>query len=378
MKILSNMFVYLIVFLSISSFSAYAASVNLGTASNFAILSKSGITDIPTSSIIGDVGTTPITGAAIGVSCTEVTGTIYDNDGAYTGGFNSNNLCRLTNSGLLNTARIDMEAAYTAAAGLTPPSTLSGDISGMTLTPGIYKRTSGLLINKGTAPDTNGVTLDCQGNTSAVFIFQITGTLTVGSGAVVTLKNGCRADNIFWQVAGTTTLGTTSVFNGNILDQTNIAMLTGSKLCGRTLAQTAVTLDHNYISNICGAGINSSNFTLTNITLSPISANLTIGSKLKLNVTCLDQLGLPIASSISYASSNPLVVKVNSAGLVTAVASGSATINATCGGVINATSMITVKAAGSKSIPVMDNSLFILLMVFTVILGLYGFKKYGR
>lgn len=355
------------------------SAVNLGTAGNFAILSKSGITNVPTSAILGNVGTTPITGAAIGVTCAEVTGTIYSVNGA------GPLPCRVINAGTLNTARIAMEAAYTDAAARVPPLLTglgSGDISGMILTPGVYKWTTGLLINSGTVPDTNGVTLDCQGNSSAVFIFQIGQDLTVGSGAVVTLSNGCQASNIFWQVGGQATLGTTSVFNGNILSKTLIAMQTGAALCGRTLAQTAVTLDSNHISILCGS-INEANPTLMNITLLPTSANLTNGSTQQLNAICLDQFGLPIAANISYTSSNPFAATVNAtSGLVTGVGLGNATITAICQGArtINTTNNITIgpRIIGIKSISIMDTNLFVLLTVFTLILGLYGFKKYGK
>jgi hypothetical protein len=100
---------------------------------------------------------------------------------------------------------------------------------------------TGVLIN-------NGVTLNCQGNSNAVFIFQIAQDLTVGNGAIVTLSGGCNAKNIFWQVGGQATLGTTSDFKGNILSQTLIEMQTGATLNGRALAQTAVTLDANPIT----------------------------------------------------------------------------------------------------------------------------------
>jgi len=111
----------------------------------------------------------------------------------------------------------------------------------MTLTPGLYKWSTGLTIP-------TGVTLNCGGNTNAVFIFQIAQTLTVGNGAMIALSGSCRPKNIFWQVAGTTTLGTTSNFQGNILDQTNIALNTGAILNGRALAQTAVTLQYNAVT----------------------------------------------------------------------------------------------------------------------------------
>ena len=80
------------------------------------------------------------------------------------------------------------------------------------------------------------------GSSTSVWIFQIAGTLNISSGKRVILSGGAHARNIFWQVAGQTSLGTTSVFNGNILGKTAIVIKTGAKLNGRALAQTAVTL----------------------------------------------------------------------------------------------------------------------------------------
>ena len=144
----------------------------------------------------------------------------------------------------MTTAVGDMQTAYTDAAGRTNPTATglgAGDISGMTLTPGLYKWGTGVSIN-------GGLTLNCQGNANAVFIFQIAQTLTVGNGAIVTLSGGCQASNIFWQVAGQTTLGTTSNFKGVILCQTAIVLNTGATLTGRALAQTAVTLNANTVT----------------------------------------------------------------------------------------------------------------------------------
>jgi hypothetical protein len=254
-------------------------SVNLlGTAGNFSILAKTAITDVPTSVITGDVGVSPASGTTIGVPCGEVNGTIYSVDAA-------GPLCRVTNAPLLTQAVSDMEAAYTSLSGLTPNHTGvgTGDISGMTLAPGIYKWTTGLLINAGGTPDHNGVTLDCGGNASAVFIFQIAQTLAVGSGAKVTLSGSCQASNIYWVVAGTTTLGTTSVFNGNILagpGTSTIALLNGATLNGRALGQTDVTLIADTISlpNATTTGNTTGNETTrwitsgTNVTLSVYDA----------------------------------------------------------------------------------------------------------
>jgi hypothetical protein len=111
----------------------------------------------------------------------------------------------------------------------------------MTLSPGLYKWGTSLLIPK-------GVTLDAKGNPNAVWVFQVAQSLIVGNGAIVTLSGGAKAKNIFWQVAGQTTLGTTADFKGIILCKTAIALQTGASLDGRALAQTAVTLQKNDIT----------------------------------------------------------------------------------------------------------------------------------
>ena len=213
------------------------APVALGWAGSFAILSKSGITDVPTSAITGDVGTSPITGAAItGLDCGEVTGTIYTVDAA-------GPACRVVYPAFLTAAVSDMETAYTDAAGRTSPDATelgTGNIDGMRLAPGLYKWGTGVLIP-------TGVTLDAQGDINAVWIFQIAGVLSVGNGAVVTLSGGAQAKNIFWQVTQAT-LGTTAEVKGIILSATAITMNTGVTLDGRALAQTAVTLQMNAVT----------------------------------------------------------------------------------------------------------------------------------
>ncbi len=214
---------------------AKLAPVQLGSAGNFAILSKSGITDVPSSAIFGNIGTSPITGAAIGVTCPEVSGRIYTVDAA-------GPACRLVAPVLLTTAIGDMQTAYSDAAGRKLPDFTelgAGNISGLTLTPGLYKWGTGVQIN-------TDVTL--SGGKNDVWIFQIAQGLTVGNNVTVTLAGGAQAKNIFWQVAGGTTLGTTADFKGVILCKTLIAMNTHATLIGRALAQTAVTLQMNAIS----------------------------------------------------------------------------------------------------------------------------------
>jgi hypothetical protein len=211
--------------------------VNLGTAGNFVILSKSGITDVPASAVIGNVGTSPITGAAIGLTCPQVRGRIYTVDAA-------GPACRVEDPTLLTTAVLDMQTAYTDAAGRTSPGTVTelgaGNISRLTLPPGLYKWGTGVQI-------TTRVTL--SGGKNDVWIFQIAGGLTAGSGASVILTGGAQARNIFWQVASGTTIGTRANFKGIILCKTLIAMNTGATLDGRALAQTAVTLQMNDVTS---------------------------------------------------------------------------------------------------------------------------------
>ncbi|HYV95391.1 MAG TPA: ice-binding family protein [Chitinophagales bacterium] len=213
----------------------HPAVVHLGVAGKYVILSKSGITDVSPSAITGNIGTSPITGAAILVSCTEVTGTIYTVDAA------GPLPCRVIHASGLTTAINDMQTAYTDAKGRSNPNFLNlgaGNIGGTTLTTGLYKWTSAVTIP---------TDITIAGGPNAVWIFQISGTLKVSSAVHVTLSGGAQAKNIFWQVAGAVTLGTTSHFEGNILGKTGINLQTGASINGRLLAQTAVTLEQNAV-----------------------------------------------------------------------------------------------------------------------------------
>jgi hypothetical protein len=211
--------------------------VNVGAAGAFAILSKSGVSDVPNSKITGDVGTSPITGAALtGLTCPEVTGTIYSVNAA------GPSACRVTAPSTLTTAVANMETAYTDAAGRTNPTATNlgaGNIGGMTLAPGLYKWTT----NVGIAKD---VTL--SGASNQVWIFQISGTLSQASATKVILSGGALAKNVFWQTAGGAVIGTTAHSEGTILTKTQIAMNTGASTNGRLLAQTAVTLQKNVVT----------------------------------------------------------------------------------------------------------------------------------
>jgi hypothetical protein len=211
------------------------AGVDLGFSGDFVILSKSGITDVYKSAITGDIGTSPITGAAMVISCPEVTGTIYSVDAA-------GPACKVTDATLLTSAVSDMQTAYTDAAGRSNPNFLNlgaGNIGGKTLTPGLYKWTSAVVIP-------TDVTI--SGGPNDVWIFQVAGTLIMSSAVKITLSGGAQAKNIYWQAAGAVTFGTTSHFEGNILGKTGINLQTGASINGRMLAQTAVTLQKNAVT----------------------------------------------------------------------------------------------------------------------------------
>jgi hypothetical protein len=198
--------------------------VALGSATTFMVLAGSTVTSTGDTTVDGDLGVSPgttLTGAPT------VNGTIHLGDPAAA------------------QAQLDLTTAYNDAAGRTLGAvTVAGNLGGQTLTPGLYKSTSSLAISSG------DLTLDAQGDANAVFIFQMGSTLTTTSGRQVILIGGARAENIIWQVGSSATLGTTSIFKGNILALTSITVTTGAGVEGRLLARNgAVTLDANTITS---------------------------------------------------------------------------------------------------------------------------------
>jgi hypothetical protein len=215
---------------------AAQSTVDLQTAAPFAILAGTGVTDVPTSTITGNVGVSPTTGASItGLTCAEVTGTIYTVDAA-------GPACRVVNGPLMVTAKNDLTAAYTDAAGRTPVTTVPTELGGTTKTPGVYDSASTTFgITAGAGP----LVLDAQGDPSAVFIFEMnsgaTG-LTAGPASQVQLTGGAQACNVFWRL-NSATIDTTAVFKGTVLALTSITVNNGANIEGRLLARNGnVTL----------------------------------------------------------------------------------------------------------------------------------------
>ena len=217
-------------------FEQQIAPVDLGTAGNYVILAETGISTTTTSAITGDIAVSPaaatyITGFSLTADSSgeysisdQVVGNVYASD--YT----------VPTPGNLTTAVEDMMLAYSDAAGRAANYTelYSGDLSGKTLTPGVFKFGNSVLIN---------TDLTLTGSATDVWIFQIAGNLTMASNINIILAGGADAKNIIWQVADTVAIGSGSHFEGTILAMTDIAMGTNSSINGRLYAQTAVTLD---------------------------------------------------------------------------------------------------------------------------------------
>lgn len=200
-------------------------AVPMAGTSTFAVLSGSSITNTGNTNVTGNLGLSP--GTSIGGFPPGILiGTLHINDA------------------LANQAKLDLTAAYNDAAGRTATDIVivSGNIGGLTFTPGLYKSTSSLAISSG------DLTFDALGDANAVFIIQIASTLVTTSGRKVFLAGGAQASNIFWQVGSSATFGTTSQFKGTVMAMQSITFNTGAKLEGRALARTgAVTMAGNTI-----------------------------------------------------------------------------------------------------------------------------------
>jgi hypothetical protein len=254
---------------------AVGLQVNLGTSGNFAILAKAGVSTVPSSIITGNIGVSPAAATAItGFDLVLGSGAAFSKSAQVTGNVYAPDYGNPTPSNL-TTAVSNMETAYTDAAGRAPNYTelYSGNISGKTLTTGVYKWGTDVLIN-------TNVTLN--GGPNDVWIFQIAGKLTQADATHIILSGGAKAENIFWQVADTVAIGTTAHFEGIILGMKNITVGTNASVNGRLLAQTAVTLDQNMIveptsaTDLGKTAIAKANLSLGDI--SAVIANLTLPS----------------------------------------------------------------------------------------------------
>lgn len=216
------------------------AMVDLGTAGDYVILAKTAINNSATSAVTGDLGISPAaTSYVTGFALTDATG--FATSSQVTGKVYAADMADPTPIGLTTSVN-NMITAYNDAAGRPSPDFVelgTGNIGGKTLGAGLYKWTSTVTIP-------SNVTI--SGGANDVWIFQISGDLSVASAVEIILTGGAQAKNIFWQVAGEATIGTTAHFEGTILSMTGITFQTGASLHGQALAQTAVILDSNVVS----------------------------------------------------------------------------------------------------------------------------------
>jgi hypothetical protein len=243
-----------------------ATYVQLGAATPFAVLAGTAVSDVPTSSITGDVGLSPATGANItGLTQAEVTGTIYTTDG--TGPANNVN-----DPSLLTTAKNNLTTAYLTAAGQTPTTTftaLDNQLGGQTLVAGVYAFGAATTANITAA---NPLVLNGQGDPNSVFVFQASSSLVTATNSVVSLENGASACNVFWQVTSSATLNTGSSFVGTIMALTSATLDTGAVVQGRVLARNgAVSLDANTITAPTDCALTTTPTTTTTTTVAPVA-----------------------------------------------------------------------------------------------------------
>jgi hypothetical protein len=216
---------------------AVGAPVALGTAATYAVLGGSAVTNTGPTTLTGDLGVSPgtsITGFPPGVA----SGATHAADAAAA------------------QAQADTTTAYNDAAGRGPATAIAADLGGRTLVSGVYAG--------GSLGLTGTLTLDGQGDASAVFVLQAASTLITASGSSVVLIGSASPCNVFWQVGSSATFGTTSSFVGTVLALTSITATTGASVNGRLLARNgAVTLNSNSITNTCAAQVPGTTTTST-------------------------------------------------------------------------------------------------------------------
>jgi hypothetical protein len=201
---------------------AAATAVPLGTTASFGVLAGAGITNTGPTTINGDIGTFPTTSIS-GAGSMTITGVNHAGDA------------------ITQQAKNDWTTAFNNAASQGPTIPIVANLGGQTLTAGVYNSASTIGL-------TGTVTLDGGGNFDSVFVFQAGSALTTASASQVSLTNGARACNVFWQVGSSATLGTGSNFVGTLLASSSISVTTGATVHGRVLASTGtVTLDTNVI-----------------------------------------------------------------------------------------------------------------------------------
>lgn len=223
--------------------------LGLGAADSFAVRAGTGVSNVPTSAITGDVGLSPAAGTLYtGLTCAEVTGTIYSVDGTGPAP------CVVGNAGLMTTVENDARAAFNHASALSGATPVGPDLAGLDLVAGLYSFGAAATNLSGT------LTLNAQGDPNAVWVFQASSSLITSSGTTVAFSNlpagttaAQLACNVYWTVGSSATIASGSSFVGTVLASADISAFTGATVTGRLFAANAagaggaVTLQQNTI-----------------------------------------------------------------------------------------------------------------------------------
>lgn len=227
---------------NLSSNNGVLQAGDLGSAGNYVILAKTGVSNVTGSTITGNIGISPAAASYItGFSLIADASNEFSTSSSVTGRVYAADYAPPTPASLTS-AISNMETAYTDAAGRTNPDyteLAAGDIGGLTLAPGLYKWSSSVTIP---------VDVTLSGGPNDVFIFQIAGDVTMASAKNIILAGGVQAKNVFFQVAGQVTIGTSSHFEGIILCKTAVVLQTNASLNGRIYSQSATVLDNNAVT----------------------------------------------------------------------------------------------------------------------------------
>jgi len=200
-------------------------TVQMGTAANYSVLAATTVTNTNMSVLSGSVGVSPgssVVGFPPAIVLPPAT-------------------IEAASAATLQ-AQVDLTTAYLDAAGRGVEFTQTNpDLVGQLLVPGVYAASA-----KAPLELSGQLVLDGQGDPTAVFVFQTDSTLITSSASTIALINGASECNVFWQVGSSATLGSGSLFVGNILALTSITVASSAVVHGRALARNgAVTLDNN-------------------------------------------------------------------------------------------------------------------------------------
>lgn len=197
-----------------------ASFVDLGSAATYSILGGTGVANTGAGTVLaGDLGLSP-SGVIAGFPPGVFHGVLHDKDTA------------------AETAQADRDAAYADALAQPSTTTFTGDQGGQTFHPGVHT-TAAAFTNTGT------VTLDADGDSSAVFVFQVGAAFSSAAASKVVLTDGALANNVFWQVTGAVSLGAGAKLVGTFLGAGAITFGDGASIKGRALTPGAVAVTNS-------------------------------------------------------------------------------------------------------------------------------------